>query len=66
SLEYPFIHTFVSLFETNQSVSKQGKGSPQFPLHKPIPYWLANKIVIFRVRDLVLSYPSPLEPFPIS
>jgi uncharacterized protein YdhG (YjbR/CyaY superfamily) len=57
SLEYPYIHTFVlPPFETNQFVYKQGKGSAQFPLDKPIPYGVVNKIVIFRVRDLVLSY----------
>ncbi|MGI0042586.1 MAG: hypothetical protein ACRD47_02650 [Nitrososphaeraceae archaeon] len=51
------IHSHICTpFETNQSVYKQGKGSAQFPSDKPIPYGLVNKIVIFRVRDLVLSY----------
>jgi uncharacterized protein YdhG (YjbR/CyaY superfamily) len=43
-------------FKRELSVYKQGKGSIQFPLDKPIPYRLVNKIVEFRARDLVLSY----------
>ena len=31
--------------------TKQGKGSIQFPLDKPIPYDLVKNIVIFRVRE---------------
>ncbi|AOW09906.1 iron chaperone [Flavobacterium gilvum] len=30
---------------------KRGKGSVQFPLDRPIPYWLIEQIVIFRVKE---------------
>ena len=30
---------------------KQGKGSVQFPLDKPIPYSLIKRIVLFRVKE---------------
>lgn len=30
---------------------KQGKGSVQFPFDRPIPYWLIEQIVIFRVKE---------------
>ena len=33
------------------SVYKQGKGSVQFPLDKPIPYELIREIVIFRQQE---------------
>ena len=32
---------------------KQGKGSVQFPLNKPIPYDLIKRIVEFRVKENV-------------
>jgi uncharacterized protein YdhG (YjbR/CyaY superfamily) len=35
---------------------KQGKGSIQFPLDKPIPYDLIKNIVIFRVRESSSSH----------
>ena len=38
-------------YKKELSVYKQGKGSIQFPLDKPIPYDLVRKIVIFRVRE---------------
>ena len=38
-------------FKKELSAYKQGKGSIQFPLDKPIPYDLVHKIVIFRVRE---------------
>ena len=38
-------------FKKELSVYKQGKGSIQFPLDKPIPYDLVHKIVIFRVGE---------------
>jgi uncharacterized protein YdhG (YjbR/CyaY superfamily) len=34
---------------------KQGKGSVQFPLTRPIPYELIRSIVLFRVRDVSTS-----------
>ena len=34
---------------------KQGKGSVQFPLDKPIPYDLIKKIVKFRVNEIKKS-----------
>jgi uncharacterized protein YdhG (YjbR/CyaY superfamily) len=38
-------------FKRELSVYKQGKGSVQFPLDKPIPYGLVKKIVKFRVSE---------------
>ena len=38
-------------FKDKLSMYKQGKGSVQFPLDKPIPYDLIKQIVIFRVKQ---------------
>jgi uncharacterized protein YdhG (YjbR/CyaY superfamily) len=38
-------------FEEELSMYKQGKGSVQFPLDKPIPYDLIKRIVAFRVAE---------------
>ena len=38
-------------FKKELSVYKQGKGSIQFSLDKPIPYDLISKIITFRVRE---------------
>jgi len=38
-------------FEEKLSLYKQGKGSVQFPLDKPIPYELIAEIVRFRVTE---------------
>jgi uncharacterized protein YdhG (YjbR/CyaY superfamily) len=38
-------------FEKELSKYKQGKGSVQFPLDKPIPLALIARIVIFRVEE---------------
>lgn len=40
-----------SEFAEELSNYKQGKGSVQFPLHKPIPYELVRKIVLFKVKE---------------
>lgn len=40
-----------SKFQDEFSKYKQGKGSVQFPLDKPIPYELIEKIVKFRVDE---------------
>jgi uncharacterized protein YdhG (YjbR/CyaY superfamily) len=40
-------------FKRELSVYKQGKGSVQFPLDKPIPYRSVNKIVKFRAREIL-------------
>jgi uncharacterized protein YdhG (YjbR/CyaY superfamily) len=47
-------------FKRELSVYKQGKGSIQFPLDKPIPYRLVNNIVKFRAREILYfqGYPS--------
>lgn len=47
---YP-IPTGIKKFEKELSVYKQGRGSVQFPLDKPIPYDLIAKIVKFRVKE---------------
>lgn len=41
-----------SEFEKELSVYKHGKGSVQFPIDKPIPYDLIERIVKFRITDL--------------
>jgi len=38
-------------FKTELSKYKQGKGSVQFPLDKPIPFDLIAKIVEFRLKE---------------
>jgi uncharacterized protein YdhG (YjbR/CyaY superfamily) len=38
-------------FQEELSVYKQGKGSVQFPLSKPLPLDLITKIVKFRVKE---------------
>ena len=40
-----------SEFKEELSVYKQGKGSVQFPLDKPLPLDLITKIVVFRVNE---------------
>nr|WP_315201623.1 DUF1801 domain-containing protein [uncultured Flavobacterium sp.] len=35
---------------------KQGKGSVQFPIDYPIPYWLIEQIVVFRVKENESKY----------
>ena len=47
---YP-IPSGIEQFKAELSVYKQGKGSVQFPLDKPIPYDLINRIVKFRVGE---------------
>jgi uncharacterized protein YdhG (YjbR/CyaY superfamily) len=39
-------------FQDELSKYKQGKGSVQFPLDKPIPYKLIERIVKFRVSEV--------------
>jgi uncharacterized protein YdhG (YjbR/CyaY superfamily) len=51
---YP-IPSAANAFKRELSAYKQGKGSVQFPLDKPIPYDLIKKIVIFRVKEVKLS-----------
>jgi uncharacterized protein YdhG (YjbR/CyaY superfamily) len=38
-------------FKAELSQYKQGKGSVQFPLNKPIPFDLIKRIVAFRVKE---------------
>src|SRR5512136_651325 len=47
---YP-IPSGIAAFQKELSVYKQGKGSVQFPLDKPIPYDLVRRIVEFRVKE---------------
>ncbi len=47
---YP-IPTGISQFSKELSVYKQGRGSVQFPLDKPMPYGLIARIVKFRVKE---------------
>lgn len=43
-------------FSNELSNYKQGKGSVQFPVDHPIPYWLIEQIVLFRVKENELKY----------
>lgn len=47
---YP-VPSGIEAFKKELSVYKQGKGSIQFPLDKPIPYGLITKIVKYRVKE---------------
>ena len=42
-------------FANELSKYKQGKGSVQFPLNKPIPFDLIGRIVEFRVKENILK-----------
>ena len=46
---YP-IPTGIEAFKQELSPYKQGRGSVQFPLDKPIPYGLVERIVKYRVK----------------
>jgi len=43
----------IEAFKKELSIYKQGKGSVQFPLNKPIPFDLIEKIVHFRKESIV-------------
>ncbi len=47
---YP-IPTGIKAFKKELSTYKQGKGSVQFPLDRPMPFQLISKIVKFRVKE---------------
>ena len=47
-----------SEFLVELSKYKQGKGSVQFPIDHPIPYWLIEQIVVFRVKEVAKSLSS--------
>ncbi|MBN1410823.1 MAG: DUF1801 domain-containing protein [Spirochaetales bacterium] len=47
---YP-IPSGITAFKNELSAYKQGKGSVQFPLDKPMPLALISKIVKFRVKE---------------
>lgn len=47
---YP-VPTGIEKFKKELSAYKQGRGSVQFPLDKPIPYDLIRRIVEFRVKE---------------
>ena len=47
---YP-IPSGVEAFKKELSAYRQGKGSVQFPIDKPIPYDLVRRIVQFRVKE---------------
>jgi uncharacterized protein YdhG (YjbR/CyaY superfamily) len=47
---YP-IPSGIEAFKKELAPYKQGKGSVQFPLDKPIPYDLVRKITKFRVKQ---------------
>ncbi len=45
------IPTGIEAFKEELSQYKQGKGSVQFPIDKPIPYDLVERIVKYRVKE---------------
>jgi len=47
---YP-IPSGIEAFKEELSHYKQGRGSVQFPLDKPIPYELVKRIVVFRAKE---------------
>jgi uncharacterized protein YdhG (YjbR/CyaY superfamily) len=47
---YP-VPSGIEKFKDELSIYKQGKGSIQFPLDKPIPFDLIRRIVQFRVEE---------------
>ena len=47
---YP-IPTGIEAFKKELSLYKQGKGSVQFPLDKPLPLKLVTRIVKFRAKE---------------
>jgi len=47
---YP-IPSGIEAFKEELSSYKQGKGSVQFPMDKPIPYDLVKKIVDYRAKE---------------
>ena len=48
---YP-IPSGIEAFKKELSRYKQGKGSVQFPIDKPIPYDIVRKIVRFRAKEI--------------
>ena len=48
---YPGEASAVEAFKEHLSNYKQGKGSIQFPLDKPLPLQLVKKMVEFRVQE---------------
>jgi len=49
---YP-IPSGIEAFKKELSLYKQGKGSVQFPMDKPIPYDLVKKIVKYRLKEII-------------
>jgi len=43
----------IEAFKKELSLYKQGKGSVQFPMDKPIPYDLVKKIVKYRLKEII-------------
>jgi uncharacterized protein YdhG (YjbR/CyaY superfamily) len=43
--------TGISEFQKELAIYRSGKGSVQFPLHKPIPFGLIGRIVKFRAKE---------------
>lgn len=49
---YP-LPSAIEAFKQELASYKQGKGSVQFPLDRPIPYELVERIVGFRVKEVL-------------
>jgi len=45
----------IEAFKKELSPFKSAKGSVQFPIDKPIPFNLVEKIVIFRVKENLMK-----------
>lgn len=57
---YP-VPSGIDAFKQELSSYKQGKGSVQFPLDKPLPYELISKLVKFRVAENIRQAEDKLK-----
>jgi uncharacterized protein YdhG (YjbR/CyaY superfamily) len=53
--------TGVEAFKEELSAYKQGKGSIQFPIDKPMPLKLITKIVKYRIAQLIDKANKPIK-----
>jgi uncharacterized protein YdhG (YjbR/CyaY superfamily) len=58
---YP-IPSGIEAFKKELSPYKQGKGSVQFPLDRPLPYDLVKKIVMFRAKENLFPHSAKSSP----
>ena len=51
----------IDVFKTDLSNYEVSKGAIKFPINKPIPFDLVEKIVRFRVNEVTVSYKNDYE-----